>query len=933
MNVNWSTVFRGVRTFACTVLAAAVLLGLAACDTVESLERDGKAYLAKGDRLAASIQFRAVLEKDASNVEAQFHLGRIMADSGVLPDAENYLRRAMELGKPAPEVLPVLVPVLIDLEKYKEALELLQPDPKRAQPTDPRALAQYAVMRGDALLSQRDLTGANTQFQLALAALPEKGKLGLARVALARNERARGEELVGDVIAANPRNADARLASADMLRAAGETEKALKELAEVAGAEPGYVKAQLLYAIALISAGKIQEAQPVLENTKKTTPPGPLLYFAQAMIDCREKRYQACGDNLERVFGILPKYMPAVLLSGQMHYSTGNLETAQDAFVRYLERYPGDLHARRLLAATLLAKNQAGGALIVLRAMMDAGVEDPQTLGLAGQAYMQAGDLRQAVVTLTKAVKLAPGDAEIRSALAMTHLTAGLRRRAEADFRAAIDLKPDNTKADYGLIMLLLGENRIEPAREAVAALEKRLPSDPQTHMLRGVVLRSAGDAPGARQAFQRAAQLGKDYFPAVQELARMDVMDGKPDAARARLKEVLDKDATHLRALLELALVELRTGRRAEGLAAARRAADAHPGSVDALLLVAEALADAGELNEAISSAQLALRARPRNIRALRTLGQLQMSKKDYGSAAVTFSTLVSVQPASVEASIMLASAHLAAGESRVALEVARAAMKRNPRSVEARELVADILIQSRKYREAIEFAKEIQRGLPKSALGYWLEGRALLTQGDARAALKPFQTAANLQASARTLTSLHRAAAAASPGSEREAPLEEWVRNNPEDKATRIYLADALTAKGRVKEAIAHYEELVRLEPMNPRALNNLAWALGAANDPRALEYAERAFQLSPNTAPVLDTYGWLLVNRGKLHEGLQMLLKAVVADDKNPEIRFHLAKALVQAGDKGRARTELKTILKDGTPFPQAEEARALLASLGN
>jgi putative PEP-CTERM system TPR-repeat lipoprotein len=651
------------------------------------------------------------------------------------------------------------------------------------------------------------------------------------------------------------------------------------------------------------------------------------------MIECRAKRYQACGDNLERVFAVQPNYMPAVLLSGQVHYATGNLESAQDAFVRYLERNAADLHARRLLAATLLAKNQAGAALVILRAMIDSGVEDSQTLSLAGQAYLQGGDMRQAIVVLTKAVKLAPADAEIRSALAMAHLAAGLRRRAETEFRAAIELKPDNTRADYGLIMLLLGENRIDPAREAAAALEKRLPSDPQTHMLKGVVLRTAGDAPGARQAFQRAAQLAKDYFPAVQELAQMDVMEGKPDAARARIQEVLNRDATHLGALLELALVELRSGRRAEGLGAARRAADAHPGSVDALLLVANALADAGELNEAISSAQLALKARPRNIRALRTLGSLQMAKKDYGAAAVTFSTLVSAQPSAIEPAVLLASAHMAAGDARTAVEVARTTMKRNPRSTAAREFFGETLLQARKGTEVLEYARGLQRTAPKYYFGYWLEGQALFNQGDARQALKPLETAAKLTPSARTLTSYHHAASVAQPGSEREGPLEEWVKIHPDDRATRLYLADALTAKGRSREAVEHYEAIVREEPMNPRALNNLAWALHAVNDPRALEYAERAFQLSPNTAPVLDTYGWLLVTRGKLHEGIQMLLRAVAADGKSPEIRFHLAKALAQAGDKARARTELKAILSAGTPFPQIDEARALLSSLGS
>jgi putative PEP-CTERM system TPR-repeat lipoprotein len=352
----------------------------------------------------------------------------------------------------------------------------------------------------------------------------------------------------------------------------------------------------------------------------------------------------------------------------------------------------------------------------------------------------------------------------------------------------------------------------------------------------------------------------------------------------------------------------------------------------VDALLLVANGLAETGELNEAINAAQQALKARPRNVQALRALGDLQMRKKDFAAAATTFSTLVSTQPASVEAALLLASAYMAAGETRIAISAARGALKRNPRSIEAITLLGDILLQAKRYSEATEFAQKLQRDNPKSGYGYWLEGRTLLAQGEARKAVKPFEIAAKLTPNGMTLTSLHRATAAANPGSEREDALVEWVRKNPEDRETRNYLADALSAKGRYKEAIGQYEELLRQDPKNPRALNNLAWAFLAIKDPRATEYAERAFQLSPNMAPVLDTYGWVLVNQGKVYEGIQLLLKAVALDEKNPEIRFHLAKALAQTGDKARARAELKTVLSGDQKFSHADEARALAASLG-
>ena len=70
---------------------------------------------------------------------------------------------------------------------------------------------------------------------------------------------------------------------------------------------------------------------------------------------------------------------------------------------------------------------------------------------------------------------------------------------------------------------------------------------------------------------------------------------------------------------------------------------------------------------------------------------------------------------------------------------------------------------------------------------------------------------------------------------------------------------------------------------------------------------------------------------MNQGKIYEGLQVMFKAVALGPDNPEIRYHLAQALVKAGDKVRARSELKIVLASKRPFAQAEEARELLKTL--
>src|SRR5688572_30005118 len=321
-----------LRLFFGVALLALVMAGCT--DSAKNVEREAHAYLAKGDRISALIQFRSLLALQPGHVDAHLQAGRLLAETGQLKQGEVALRRALELGKPLDEVAPALGRLLLELERYKEVLELLEPDAKRGQlPADPKILAEFSLLRARAYLGLGDLTGANTQFQLAMAALPAQAKLGLARVATERNERARAEELIGEVLVSDPRSAEAHLALGELRRSTGKLDEALVHSAEAVKLQPDSVDALLAHGLALATAGRAEEARRFVEAARKLAPARPLVHFAQAMIECRERRHGPCGEALQRVFDIIPEYMPAILLAGQVNYSAGNFELAQAAFL------------------------------------------------------------------------------------------------------------------------------------------------------------------------------------------------------------------------------------------------------------------------------------------------------------------------------------------------------------------------------------------------------------------------------------------------------------------------------------------------------------------------------------------------------------------------------------------------------------------------
>jgi predicted Zn-dependent protease len=156
-------------------------------------------------------------------------------------------------------------------------------------------------------------------------------------------------------------------------------------------------------------------------------------------------------------------------------------------------------------------------------------------------------------------------------------------------------------------------------------------------------------------------------------------------------------------------------------------------------------------------------------------------------------------------------------------------------------------------------------------------------------------------------------------------------WLKEDPKDFASHMYLADQAMAKKDYKAAVPHLRILVEAQPNNTVLLNNLAWAGSANGEVDALQYAERAQRLAPGNPMIMDTLGWLLVERGEVKRGSEILQQAVALAPSSQEIRLHFARALLKIGRKQDARRELEAVANSSTSTPFREEATVLLKSL--
>lgn len=129
-----------------------------------------------------------------------------------------------------------------------------------------------------------------------------------------------------------------------------------------------------------------------------------------------------------------------------------------------------------------------------------------------------------------------------------------------------------------------------------------------------------------------------------------------------------------------------------------------------------------------------------------------------------------------------------------------------------------------------------------------------------------------------------------------------EELVANDNKLKS-EVYsqLGDAYFGIKNSKEGIIAYEKAIKLDPNNVLYKNNFAYRLALANLEldKAESLIKQVIDLSPNESHFIDTYGYVLFQKGKFQEASIQFKKALDINPKDKHIIEHQGDALFKLG----------------------------------
>ncbi len=494
----------------------------------------------------------------------------------------------------------------------------------------------------------------------------------------------------------------------------------------------------------------------------------------------------------------------------------------------------------------------------------------------AAEYFFSAGDLAASIRELETGVQEFPKDKGAFQ-LRMIEAFSGAGRVPDA-VRLADELvraKPLDADAVAARASLLGAKAELEAALPAMETVLKKSPDHPLLRYNLGRTYALRRDWETAQSHFTEALRLKPDFLQAALALGEVQYSTDKFESATAAAEEVLERNSRNRAA----SILKVRSLIRLNRFKEARQTLNA--------LIAAIPMAD----------------------EPLFHMGLLNMEEKKYEQAEQSFAQAYSLNPRSSNAVVGLVQSL----EARKRFDLISAFFKRElakfPDRRDLRILFGQAAVRAgspdlaiSEYTSVLNAASGggTQASAAQTAPIQILLGEAYEAKGDHEAAM----------------TSLERARVA-----------------NPADASVWLRMGKILDATGRKQKARECYEQVLKLDPENVMALNELAFLLAETNGDLdlALTYAQRAKQKLPLVDEFSDTLGWIYLKKQLSKSALEIFEPLAAKEPARSTYRYHLGAALLALGETARAQKELQAALRNNPSREEAGKIRELMGRL--
>ncbi|OLD73821.1 MAG: hypothetical protein AUF68_02485 [Verrucomicrobia bacterium 13_1_20CM_54_28] len=859
---------------------------------------EADSYFKAGNYDKAKVSYLNVVRLDPQNALAFERIGTMWLEDGSPLRAAAFLVKANELAPKNDQNRIRLTRCYLAIGRFadasKQALKVLEQTPDN----------------GDAIIALTEAARSKEDIQAAeqhLEKYPKKDDISFhlasANLFLSSGDLAAAEKALRPALTVNPNSSAAHMALGDLYLLKKDQKQAGEEFKKAAELAPVRSMERLKYAAFMSAAGDTAETRRI--STEMTT--------------------QA------------PDYLPGWTLLAELAFKEGKYDEALSLLENVFSREPQYIDGHRLESEVLLAKGDTKKATEVLERLDQTYPDTPLIKYELARAYLKKNNMNQAKVVLDQAISINPNYAEAILLLADINLRSGHGEAVIEPMTRLLKRSPELRSAALLLAAAYGSLDRFDDAAVVTGEEAKLAPRDPQAQMALGLTLRQAKRNDEARQAFEKAAELAPDNLWPVDQLVELDLLEKHFDTAQQRIdrhfQKTPDSPAAHF-FKGKILVAEEKWGPAETEL---QKTLQLDPNFGGAYDLLVQTYLVTNKLPQALSQLQTQLSKNPNDASALMTLALLHERTNEFAKARDAYEHLLSLKPDLVSALNNLACLYAdRLNDLGKAYDLARKARDLQGNDPAIADTFGWILSKRGEYQQALAILQGSAAKLPDSPEVQFHLGMTAYMMGQpdlARVALQKAASATNdfpgKEESKRHLALLKNDAAAAPELS--VSQLEAMAKKQPNDVIAQTRLGEAYEKQGAADKAAAAFEQVLKLNPRLASATTKLAqlYAGPLQNKEKALAYAKKARELTPNDPQVTSILGKVAYQSGNLAWSYSLLQEAARQRENDPSILHDLAWAAYRLGKVNEARETMQKALATGSDFPEAADARTFLS----
>ncbi len=834
-----------------------------------------KVYREQGQYRAAIIEAKNAIQLMPASPEGYIALAKIYNEIGAHETAQKLLSTVVEQ---IPEVSTELANSYYLNKKYLSVINTTSTYPADKNAPENLQRQTWLNAMSNIYLGNKDgYENALSEF-IANGGKESDGKFIKANYLLSKGNIEDAKIELNDVVSADPSNIDSLILMANVSIFLKDLDAAEQHLTNALGMlkKTDIMNSRRSLVISLltdtlIQQGRTSEAYTYQKLLAESNPEGSAAQqrFNDAMEFYQQGNFSEAEAILRELREQFPNDKNTGTLLGLIEYKQGSDQKADDLFDEFIDPETAAPSVLQAAALVKVRNNQIDDAIVLLKNAVNSQPNNPTVLATYGLALLDKDPKStDAVIVLEKSLALDSRQQRIRIALANRHMMLGQREQAVAQLQKAYQEQADDFYIQQSYFKALLVNEQKEKLLSEIELLKKKNPESSRGYFFSGWYQFQEKNYKESEVQFEKAIAVreSSEKSLAYAGLAQLYEAQNLTQKAVTAWQFALEEDPG-MAVGYSRWFSQMRKINREEEAVKFVLNLESKTARWEPSVVLAQIYTTQNQLADAIKHMDIALERSKQgaNVKKMaanlhRLQGVQFRSQNKLPEARESLMRAVKLSPENASFLGSLIETEIAAQNIPEAQKLLDQFVTTPENEAERLFLQGVIRLAEGRNEEGIQLYLESWKAKPLDIVAEQIFG---------------FYQRANEKTNA-------------------EKFLNEWVELLPESKAAPLMMAVTAQSKNDSDKALEWYEKTVALNPQMPAALNNLAWLYYEKKDPRAVEYAKKAYRLAPNVAPIVDTYGWILVESGELEKGIELLTKAVLLDPESKEIANHLKEA---------------------------------------